>query len=263
MEFTKMQGAGNDYIFLDCLEGMPEDPAALARRLSRRHFGVGGDGLICLCPGEGTDFSMRMFNADGSEGEMCGNGIRCLAKLAWDRRLTEKTELTIATPAGVRRVKLLFDRGQVAGARVAMGVPRVGEPAAVAVQGKDCTATPVSMGNPHLVVECSRLDKLDLAALGSELSGPPRFPQGANVEFARILAPDLLEMRVWERGSGETLACGTGACAAAAAFMSAGKLGRRARVRLPGGELETAWPPGEEMYLSGPAVTVYRGELFP
>ena len=262
MKFTKMHGAGNDYIFLNCLAGMPEDPAALARRLSDRHFGVGADGLICLCPGAGTDFSMCMFNADGSEGEMCGNGIRCLAKFAFDQGLTRQTTLTIATPAGPRRVELLLEGGRVTGATVAMGAPQVGEPLTIAVKGETYTGIPVSMGNPHFVVECAGPEGLDLPALGPALASPPCFPRGANVEFVRVEGRARARMRVWERGSGETLACGTGACAAAAALMAAGKLARRAAMRLPGGVLEVAWSPRDgQMYLTGPAVTVYHGEL--
>ncbi len=262
MKFTKMHGLGNDYIYLDCTRSMPEDPAGLARRLSDRHFGIGGDGLICLCPSDRGDFKMRMFNADGSEGEMCGNGIRCLGKYVYDRGMTSKTILHIETLAGMRQVRLHLKQDRVTGATVDMGKPAVGRPRAVFVLGRQCMGVPVSMGNPHFVVEVEEPGKLDLEQLGPELERLPCFPEGTNAEFIRVLDSGLLEMRVWERGSGETMACGTGACAAAAAMMAAGRMDRVARVRLPGGELEIEWSLSDgHMYMTGPTVTVYDGQF--
>ena len=262
MKFTKMHGCGNDYIYLNCMESMPEDPGALARTLSDRHFGVGGDGLICICPSRTGDFQMRMFNADGSEGEMCGNGIRCLGKYAYDKGLTGKTELEIETLAGVRRVRLQLDQGRVTGATVDMGRPAVGAPRTVFPLGRPCRGTPACMGNPHFVVEDESPDGAQVVQLGSALERLPCFPGGTNVEFVRARSPRELEVRVWERGSGETLACGTGACAAAAVLMTAGRAERAVRVRLPGGSLKVEWSLEDgHMYMTGPTTTVFDGEI--
>ena len=262
MEFTKMHGTGNDYIYLNCMDAMPEDPEALSRRLSHRHFGVGGDGLICVCPSTKGDFQMRMFNADGSEGAMCGNGLRCLGKYVYDKGLTRRTLLRVETLSGVRTVRLRLRGGQVWGATVDMGPPRVGAPLRVELADGPVTGVPVSMGNPPFVLQAEDLDGLELRRLGSELEGLARFPGGVNVEFVRVRRPDLLEMRVWERGSGETMACGSGACAASAAMMAAGRLARQAQVRLPGGELSIQWSLSDgHMYMTGPTVTVYDGQI--
>ena len=189
MKFTKMHGLGNDYIYLNCMEDMPEDPASLARKLSDRHFGVGGDGLICVCPSQTGDFAMRMFNADGSEGEMCGNGIRCLGKYVYDKGLTSRTTLRIETLAGMRQVCLRLDQGEVIEATVDMGKPAVGASRTVFALGRSYRGTPASMGNPHFVVETEHLKSLDLAEVGSELERLPCFPGGTNVEFVRVRNP--------------------------------------------------------------------------
>ena len=262
MEFTKMQGLGNDYIFLNCMDFTPENLSELARRLSDRHFGVGGDGIICVCPSERADFQMRMFNADGSEGAMCGNGIRCLGKYVYDKGLTRAVRLAIETAAGERTLKLLIQNGKVSAAEVDMGVPAVSPPIAITVNGKRCVVIPASMGNPHAVVEVEDPAQLDLRELGPAIECHAAFPGRVNAEFVRVSGPKRLDMRVWERGSGETLACGTGACAAAAAMMAAGRLARAASVFLPGGRLEVRWSEKSgHMLMTGPAVTVFDGQL--
>lgn len=254
MKFIKMQGLGNDYLFLNCLEGEPENLPELAVRMSDRHFGAGSDGLICLCPSTKGDFRMRMFNADGSEGEMCGNGIRCLAKYIRDCGLSPKDVLRIETGAGLRQTELLDDA-----VRVDMGPPQVSAPVEVEALGRIWRLTPVSMGNPHGVIFQTGIHDLSLALVGPALERHPAFPGGINVEFVEMIDRNTLRMRVWERGSGETLACGTGACAALAAAVSSGLAERTARVELPGGTLEVCWA-GETILLTGPAVTVYKGE---
>lgn len=261
MRFTKMQGLGNDYVYLDCTQSTPEELPKLAVQLSDRHFGVGSDGLICICPSETADFRMRMFNADGSEGEMCGNGIRCVGKLVYDQGLTDKTTLAIETLAGIKTLKLQVEKGKVHSVTVDMGVPVPGKPFPVTVQGREYMGTPVSMGNPHFVCFVDSVKDFDLSVL-VPLSVPnPSFPEGCNVEIVEAASPTLLKMRVWERGSGETLACGTGACASLAAAVLAGKAERTATVRLLGGDLSLRWE--EEtgrLFMTGPAVTVFEGE---
>ena len=261
MRFTKMEGLGNDYIYLNGLDGLPEDLPALARRMSNRHFGVGSDGIICICPSDQADFRMRMFNADGSEGEMCGNGIRCLGKYVYDKGLTHKKKLTIETGGGLRTLELLTEDGLVKAVRVNMGRPQVRTAMELTAGGRMWQITPVSIGNPHAVLFVDRPEELDLEQLGPCFEHHAAFPQGVNTEFVRCAAPDRLVMRVWERGSGETLACGTGACAALAAAVVQGKCGRRTAVELPGGVLELEWPDDEtEMIMTGPANTVFEGE---
>lgn len=254
MEFIKMQGLGNDYLFLNCLDGEPVDLPGLAVRMSDRHFGAGSDGLICLCPSELGDFRMKMFNADGSEGEMCGNGIRCLARYIREQGLSDKKVLDIETRAGLRRTELLEDA-----VRVDMGVPRLSPPMELETLGRRWRLTPVSMGNPHGVIFCPEINGLDLTSVGPALEKHPAFPDGINVEFVEVADRTTLRMRVWERGSGETMACGTGACAALAAAVSAGLTERTARVELPGGTLEVSWDQNT-VFLTGPAVTVYKGD---
>ncbi len=262
MKFTKMHGLGNDYIYLDCMESTPAHLSELARWLSHRHFGVGGDGLICVCPSQTADFRMRMFNADGSEGAMCGNGIRCLGKFVHDKGLTRKTELTIETPSGERRLWLVVDGGKVTAVTVDMGVPVIGLPKEINVKGIGYTGVPVSMGNPHFVVRVDDPDGLMLPEIGPLFENCPCFPNRTNTEFVRVQDRRTIQMRVWERGSGETMACGTGACAAVAALAWTGELGRQAAVQLPGGILEVEWEgKSGHVFMTGPAVTVYDGEL--
>ena len=261
MKFTKMQGLGNDYIYLDGLAGLPEDLPALARRMSDRHFGVGADGLICICPSQWADFRMQMYNADGSQGEMCGNGIRCLGKYVYDKGLTSKTRgLRIETLAGVRELELILESGAVSAVRVDMGQPSASAPITVEAEGSSFQIRPVSMGNPHGVIFVPHPGAVALERIGPALEHHPAFPGGINVEFVRVLTPSCLEMRVWERGSGETLACGTGACAALTAAVLEGLTGRKARVRLPGGTLELEWSPSGTMWMTGPAETVFEGD---
>lgn len=260
MRFTKMQGLGNDYVYLNGLDGLPEDLPELARRMSDRHFGVGSDGLICICPSQTADFKMRIFNADGSEGEMCGNGIRCLGKYVYDKGLTGKRELIVETAAGLRTLELLVENGLVASVRVDMGCPQVGEPLELMAAGRSWTVTPVSMGNPHGVLFVDWPEALDLEGLGPQFEHHPAFPQGINTEFVACPAPDRLTIRVWERGSGATLACGTGACAALAAAVVQGRTGRQVSAQLPGGVLELSWPSGGTICMTGPAETVFEGD---
>ena len=262
MRFTKMHGCGNDYIFLNCMESVPDDLPGLARRLSDRRFGVGGDGIICVCPSGRADFKMRMFNADGSEGAMCGNGIRCFGKYVYDKGLTDKAHLVIETLSGDRELSLMIEDGRAEGAVVGMGVPVIQPSVSITVKEINCTAIPVSVGNPHAAVEVRDPYELDLQTVGPAVECHTLFPHRVNAEFIRVLNRSELQMRVWERGSGETLACGTGACASAAAMMAAGKLDREAVVHLAGGDLKVRWDEKSgQMFMTGPAVTVFDGKL--
>ena len=262
MDFTKMHGLGNDYIFLNCMESTPDDLGELARRLSHRRFGVGGDGIICVCPSRRADFKMRMFNADGSEGAMCGNGIRCCGQYVSDRGLTDKAHLVIETLSGDRELSLMVENGRAMGAVVGMGVPALQPPIQITVKGKTYTAIPVSVGNPHAVIEVEDPAEVDLQAVGPTVERYPLFPHRVNAEFVRVLNRGELQMRVWERGSGETMACGTGACASAAAMMAAGRLDREAEVHLAGGDLRVRWDEKSgQMFMTGPAVAVFDGKL--
>lgn len=261
MRFTKMQGLGNDYVYLDCTKKAPRDLSGLVKKISDRHFGVGSDGLICIFSSEVADFRMRMFNADGSEGEMCGNGIRCVGKFVYDKGLTDKTELAIETLAGIKRLKLTVEGDKVSLVTVDMGIPQIGEARTITVQGKEYRGIPVSMGNPHFVIPVISVKDFDLQ-IHAPLSVPnPAFPNGVNVEIAEVLSPKELKMRVWERGSGETLACGTGACATVAAFVSEGMIKRETTVTLRGGDLHIRWEETDgHIYMAGPAVTVFEGD---
>ncbi len=262
LKFTKMHGLGNDYIYVDCTKTPIEDMSGLSVRLSDRHFGVGGDGLICICPSDKADFRMRMFNADGSEGAMCGNGIRCVGKFVYDKGLTDKTELTIETGAGIRALRLTVTEGRVSEVTVDMGAPVVEAPVTLSVLGEGYTGVPVSVGNPHFVLEVPDPAALDLPAIGPGFENHPRFPDRTNTEFVRVLAPDEIQMRVWERGSGETMACGTGASATLAAMVSQGRCAREATVHLLGGDLRLKWDEASgHIFMTGPAVTVFEGEL--
>lgn len=257
MHLTKMHGLGNSYLFLNCLKTDGMDYPALARRWSDRHFGIGSDGLICVLPSRTADFQMRIFNADGSEGEMCGNGIRCFGKYLWEHGLTSREALRIETGAGIRAVCLQRENGQVTGACVQMGTPEVGAPLTLSAAGETVCVTPVSVGNPHAVLFTDAPEKTKVETLGPLLERHPAFPQGTNVEFVSVKDRTHLAMRVWERGSGETMACGTGACAAFAAAFEAGWCEDEAEVSMPGGTLllrreeETG-----TLWMTGPAVTV-------
>lgn len=261
MHFIKMQGLGNDYVYLDCTKAAPADLPALARAVSDRHFGIGSDGLICVFPSERADFQMKMFNADGSQGEMCGNGIRCVGKLVYDRGLTDKTTLTIETLAGIKTLELHTQDRRVTAVTVDMGIPIPEEPRTITCQGMEYRGRPVSMGNPHIIFPVASVKDFDLQ-IHAPLSVPnPAFPNGVNVEIVEVLTPGHVRMRVWERGSGETLACGTGACAVVCACASQGLTGREVTVTLLGGDLHIRWDETDgHIYMTGPAVTVFEGE---
>lgn len=272
MKFTKMHGCGNDYIYVDCTKAPLADPNGTALRLSDRHFGIGSDGLILICPSNKGDFRMRMYNADGSEGAMCGNGIRCVAKFCYDKCLTHKTRLAVETNAGMKYLDLTVENGQVSKVRVDMGAPGlaaaeipvvglgdtvIGQP--VNVAGQDWVMTCVSMGNPHAVVWCDDVDGLDIDKVGPQFENHPMFPDRVNTEFVRVIDRQNVQMRVWERGAGETWACGTGACATAVACVQNGLTDKNVTVHLRGGDLEIEVTEGS-VFMTGPAVTVFEGE---
>lgn len=262
LRFTKMEGLGNDYVYINCLESMPDDPSDLAIRISDRHFGIGGDGLICICPSDLADVKMRMFNADGSEGEMCGNGIRCVGKFVYDKGIVNKTTVTVETLGGIKTLQLKISDATVAQVTVDMGKPDLSAPVSINVKGNDYTVYPVSVGNPHSVVYLPEIDQLNLEDVGPYFECHPIFPNRTNTEFVRVLDRTHLKMRVWERGSGETLACGTGACAVLAASASLGLCERQAIVHLLGGDLSVCWCEADDhIYMTGPATTVFEGEL--
>lgn len=277
--FVKMHGCGNDYIYVDCRERELADPPALARRLSDRHFGIGSDGLILILPSAQADYRMRMFNSDGSESEMCGNGIRCFAKYLYDRGLVQGDETRIETGAGIRLVRLYVEGGKARRARVNMGLPRLSR-AHIPMEGPDCPVvkedlavevpgqgaatfriTAVSMGNPHCVIYVDDTDSFPVALYGPLIERHKAFPRRTNVEFVQVLSAGEAKMRVWERGSGETLACGTGASATCVAGVINRKTDRRLLLRLLGGDLELEWADDGAVYLTGPAEEVFEGTV--
>ena len=274
MRFTKMQGLGNDYVYVDCFKETIEDPSKLAKVISDRHFGVGSDGLILICPSDKADFEMKMYNADGSRGEMCGNGIRCVAKYVYDYGLTDKTHISVETLGGIKYLDLTVENGKVALVKVDMGSPiltpaqvpviadgesAVDEP--ICVDGVEYRMTCVSMGNPHAVVYMEDVDNLDIEKIGPSFENHERFPNRVNTEFVKVLDRKTAQMRVWERGSGETLACGTGACAVAVACILNGLTDNRVRVKLLGGDLLIEWDKEKDtVYMTGPAEVVFDGE---
>jgi diaminopimelate epimerase len=273
MRFTKMHGCGNDYIYVNGFEESVAAAPDVARRVSDRHFGIGGDGLILVLPSDVADVRMQMFNADGSEAEMCGNGIRCVAKFAYDRGLVDKTELDVETAAGIKRLDLILAGGRVSAARVNMGEPRLDRAAVpmlgpagrvvdepLGVDGVEFRVTAVSMGNPHCVIRVESVDEFPVAELGPRIERHPEFPERANVEFVEVCSETELRQRTWERGSGETLACGTGASAVAVAGVLNGWSRRQVTVHLIGGDLELDWTEAGPVYMTGPAVEVFRGE---
>ena len=276
MRFTKMQGLGNDYVYVNCFEETVENPSELAIRVSDRHFGVGSDGLILIRPSDKADFWMDMYNADGSSSQMCGNGIRCVAKYVHDRGLTDKTEFTIESGGAIKTMRLTLNPdGSTALVSVGMGapiltpseVPVLGEgerfvDVPVEVDGKAWHLTAVSMGNPHAVTFVDDVDCLDLEAIGPAFEHHAIFPERTNTEFIRVIDRKTLQMRVWERGSGETLACGTGACASLVAAVLNGLAEREATLQLRGGDLHIRWDEAtNEVYMTGPATFVFDGEL--
>lgn len=275
MKFTKMQGLGNDYVYVNCMEQMVEDAAETARRVSDRHFGIGSDGLILICPSDKADFEMRMYNADGSRGEMCGNGIRCVGKYVYDYGLTDKTFLSVETLGGIKHLFLEVEDGKVSLVKVDMG-PAILEPEKIpvtaegsrvvdeplCVDGKTFRMTCVSMGNPHAVIYVDDVQGMDLEKTGPSFENHERFPNRINTEFAHVLDRNTVEMRVWERGSGETLACGTGACAVAVASILNGYTEDQVTVRLLGGDLKIEWDrETNKVYMTGPAEVVFDGEI--
>lgn len=275
IKFTKMHGTGNDYIYIDMTTNYYTfDPADLSRKISDRHFGVGSDGLILVydSKNDAADFKMRIFNPDGSEAEMCGNGIRAFAKYLYEHRLTNKKVMRIETLAGIKTVELVFKGGGLWGARVDMGEPILeGSRVPVAVEkspvvnedievdGKEFKFTAVSMGNPHCIIFADELTDELVKGLGPKIETHSLFPKKINVEFVKILDSSHIEMRVWERGTGETMACGTGASAAAVACSLNGKTGKRVNVKVLGGELQIEWAANNHVYMTGPAEEVFEG----
>jgi len=282
LQFTKMHGSGNDYIYVVATRARPADPAALSVRVSDRHFGIGGDGLIMLAPSNRADIRMEMYNADGSRGDMCGNGIRCLARLAFERGIVRANPMVVETDAGLKTVELRMEKGRVVGATVDMGAPILeGREIPVnatgrivdyplKVTGENETITAVSMGNPHCVVFVAddgvfKLQDRDFAALGRKFENHSFFPRRVNTEFILPISRNRMRMRVWERGSGETWACGTGACAAVVAAVLTNHSERVATVELRGGNLEIEWrdggPDADHVFMTGNAVEIFHGAV--
>ena len=276
MKFTKMHGIGNDYIYVNCAKETVADPSSLAIKLSDRHFGIGADGLVLIKPSATADFEMEMYNADGSRGEMCGNAIRCVGKYVYDRGLTNQTKLSIETLAGIKYLDMTVENGKVERVRVNMGAPEfkadripvlfdmekvIAQP--LNVGGTQYLATCVSMGNPHCVVFMEEdVRDLELPKIGPLFERHERFPKRINTEFVNVLDKRTLRMRVWERGSGETLACGTGACAAAVAAVVGGFTEDQTTVLLSGGSLDIWFDRKENLvYMTGPAAFVFDGEI--
>jgi len=275
MRFTKMHGAGNCYIYINCFEEKVEDPAKLAALVSDMHFGVGADGLILICPSDAADARMAMYNADGSEGKMCGNGIRCVGKYVYDAGIARREHITIETLSGIKALAMRIENGVAVGATVDMGKP-VLRPSLIPMQaegesfinrpisanGRTYLATAISMGNPHCVVYVDDVDRLDLAAIGPSFERNPLFPERVNTEFIQVLNRGEQRMRVWERGSGETFACGTGACAAAVSGVLNGLCDREITMQLRGGDLRIEWSETDgSVYMTGGAQYICHGEL--
>lgn len=260
MRFTKMQGLGNDYLYI---YGEPKNPEELSIKLSDRHFGAGSDGIILILPSEIADFKMRIFNADGSEAKMCGNGIRCVGKYVYDKGYTDKTHLKIETLSGIRTLDLFTQDGKVKKASVDMGKVQVSPEKILDVNGEAVTCTPVSVGNPHCVIFVGDIAGAPLTTSGPIIERHDAFPGGVNVEFVQVIDKNTLRMRVWERGSGVTMACGTGACASAAAAVSKGycPANEKISVILDGGTLEIEVLDDFSVIMTGPAETVYEGEV--
>lgn len=279
MRFTKMHGLGNDFVFINLMDAevareVPGDLPNLARKICERHFGVGADGLVLILPGEKADFKMRLFNPDGSEPEMCGNAIRCFAKYVWEKGLTSKKEISINTLAGIKVVRLQCAGDKVEMVTVDMGVPSIARGdipvlwdddrvvnERLDVDGTTFPITCVSMGNPHTVTFVEDANAIDLERVGPLIETHPVFPKKTNVEFVQVLSGDEIRMRVWERGAGVTLACGTGACASVVASSLNHKTGRKVKVHLDGGDLFVEWKEDGHIYMSGPATEVFEGEL--
>ena len=275
MKFTKMHGLGNDYVYVNCFEEKIDNPPAVARFVSDRHFGIGSDGLIMINPSKTADFEMEMYNADGSRGEMCGNGIRCVAKYVYDYGLTDKTQISVETLGGIKYLDLTVEDGKVSQVKVDMGKPEleadlipiisereqvIDEP--IEVDGKEYHMTGVSMGNPHAVIYVDDVQGLDLEKIGPKFENHERFPKRINTEFVHCIDRQTVEMRVWERGSGETLACGTGACAVAVSSILNNLTDTRVTVKLLGGDLQIEWDREKDrVFMTGPATVVFDGVI--
>lgn len=275
MKFTKMHGIGNDYVYVNCFEESVKNPAEVSKFVSDRHFGIGSDGLILISPSATADFRMNIYNADGSQAEMCGNGIRCVAKYVYDYGLTDKTEISVETLAGIKYLRLQVENGKVASVEVNMGAPIL-EPkeipvaveespvvnVPVEVKGKIYHMTCVSMGNPHAIIFMNNVKDLDIEAIGPYFENHTVFPKRTNTEFVEVLDRNTVNMRVWERGSDETLACGTGACATTVACILNDKTENEVTVHLLGGNLKIRWDrEANQVYMTGPATVVFDGEI--
>lgn len=274
IKFTKMHGLGNDYVYIDAINQNIENRSELAKKLSDRHFGIGSDGLILICKSDVADFKMQMFNSDGTEAEMCGNGIRCVGKFVYEKGLTSKTSLNIETIAGIKQLELIVKDNKVEKVKVDMGIPILDsdkipvitddiQNLKLKVLDKNFLFTCVSMGNPHAITVINEdINIFDVSKYGSIIETLPCFPRRTNVEFIKILDKNNIEMRVWERGSGETLACGTGACASVVACILNGYTSRRVKVKLLGGMLEIEWNTNNNhVYMTGEATTVFEGTI--
>lgn len=275
MKFTKMQGLGNDYVYVNCFKETIENPPEMAKKVSNRNFGIGSDGLIMINPSDVADFEMEMYNADGSRSEMCGNGIRCVGKYVYDYGLTEKKHISVETLAGIKYLDLTVEDGKVKLVKVDMGSPElvpanipivadgdrvIDEP--INVNGTEYRMTGVSMGNPHAVVYVEDVKGLDIETIGPAFENHERFPNRVNTEFVKVLDRNTVEMRVWERGSGETMACGTGACAVAVACILNGFTEDKVTVKLLGGDLQIEWDKeADKIYMTGPAEVSFDGEI--
>ncbi len=276
IKFTKMHGLGNDYVYIDCINQHIEDESSLARFVSNRNFGIGSDGLILICKSEVADFKMRMFNSDGSEAEMCGNGIRCVGKFVYDKGLTNKTKITIETLAGIKNLILNVEGNEVKTVRVDMGEPILNpdeipviytktpvKDLVIKADDREFKFTCVSMGNPHAITIVDNVKEFDVHKYGKIVEVDKAFPKKTNVEFVEIIDNKNIKMRVWERGAGETLACGTGACATAVSCHLNGLTDREVNIELLGGMLNIKWDKNDNhIYMTGPAVTVFDGELY-
>ena len=275
MKFTKMHGIGNDYVYVNCFEESVKNPAEVSKFVSDRHFGIGSDGLILISPSAIAEFRMNIYNADGSQAEMCGNGIRCVAKYVYDYGLTDKTEISVETLAGIKYLRLQVENGKVASVEVNMGAPIL-EPkeipvaveespvvnVPVEVKGKIYHMTCVSMGNPHAIIFMNNVKDLDIEAIGPYFENHTVFPKRTNTEFVEVLDRNTVNMRVWERGSDETLACGTGACATTVACILNDKTENEVTVHLLGGDLKIRWDrEANQVYMTGPATVVFDGEI--
>ncbi|MCI7106827.1 MAG: diaminopimelate epimerase [Lachnospiraceae bacterium] len=273
MKFTKMHGCGNDYVYVNLFEEKIDDPASLSIAVSDRHFGIGSDGLITIGPSDVADFRMRIYNADGSEAEMCGNGIRCVAKYVYDHKLTNQTEISVESGAGIKYLQLTTENGKVTKVRVDMGEPKLA-PAEIPVEaqgqkvidepitaaGKEWRMTCVSMGNPHAVVFVDDVEHFELEKYGPAFEHHERFPKRTNTEFVQVISKTEASMRVWERGSGETWACGTGTCATVMACILNGKTENQVLVHLRGGDLLIEYDPeSNHIFMTGPATEVFTG----